>query len=321
MMKDHFGERRFSGKGPAPMIPLPEAFKRRIVGTFGHDGEVWLQRLSSTLEIISRRWSLTIRPAFENLSYNYISPAVGEDGTEFILKIGVPNKELTTEIKALRLIDGSGAVQLLQADPGMGAMLLEALRPGKTLFDLEEDELATSIAAQVMSKLWRSVPEEHIFPKISDWAKGFQRMRSRFDGRTGPFQKSLVEAAENIYDELLGSASEDVLLHGDLHHWNILSAEREPWLAIDPKGVIGERAYEVGAWLRNPFPHILRFEDPQAIIVRRVRQFNKALGFNEERLLGWGLAQAVLAGWWSFEEHDDQWQSWIELAEIFAQLL
>jgi streptomycin 6-kinase len=303
------------------MFHLSEEFRRRIAGTYGQDGNKWLRRLPSILDSISRSWSLTLRSAFDNLSYNYISPAVGEDGTEFILKIGVPNKELITEIEALRLIGGRGAVQLFQADPEMGAMLLEVLRPGKTLFDLEEDGLATSIAAQVMTKLWRSVPEEHVFPRVSDWAKGFQRMRARFDGGTGPFPKSLVKLAEEMYDKLLGSASEDVLLHGDLHHWNILSAEREPWLAIDPKGVIGEPAYEVGAWLRNPFPHILRYENPEAIILRRVRQFNEALGFDEKRILGWGFAQAVLAGWWSFEEHDDNWPIWMDVAEILVQLL
>jgi streptomycin 6-kinase len=303
------------------MQQLPQAFKRRIIGTYGQDGHQWLRRLPSILDILSRRWSLTLCTPFDSLSYSYVSPAIGENGTEFILKVGVPNKELITEIEALRLIDGRGAVELFKADPEMGAMLLEYLRPGTTLFDLDQDELATSIAAQVMSKLWHSIPEEHIFPNVSDWAKGFQRMRARFDGGTGPFPKSLVEAAEKIFDELLGSGSEDVLLHGDLHHWNILSAEREPWLAIDPKGVIGEPAYEVGAWLRNPFPHILRFENPEAIIVRRVKRFTEALGFNTERLLGWGFAQAVLAGWWSFEEHDDHWLRWIDVAGILVQLL
>jgi streptomycin 6-kinase len=303
------------------MIHLSEEFRQRIVGTHGQDGDQWLRRLPSILEILSRRWSLTLRPPFENLSYSYVSPAIGENGSEFVLKIGVPNKELITEIETLRLINGKGAVQLFEADPEMGAMLLEVLRPGKTLFDLDEDELATSIAAQVMTELWRPVPEEHVFPRVSDWEKGFQRMRVEFDGGTGPFPKSLIELAEEMYDKLLGSASEDVLLHGDLHHWNILSAEREPWLAIDPKGVIGESAYEVGAWLRNPFPHILQFENPKAIVVRRVKQFREALGFDEERLLRWGFAQAVLAGWWSFEEHSDHWQGWIELAEIFGELL
>ena len=303
------------------MFHLSEEFRRRIAGTYGQDGNQWLQRLPSILDILSRRWSLTLRAPFDRLSYCYVSPAIGENGTEFILKVGVPNKELITEIEALRLMDGRGAVQLLKADPEIGAMLLEYLRPGTTLFDLGEDVLATSIAAQVMSKLWRSIPEEHVFPKVSDWAKGFQRMRMRFDGGTGPLPTSLVEAAEKIFVELLGSGSEDVLLHGDLHHWNILSAEREPWLAIDPKGVIGEREYEVGAWLRNPFPHILQLENPQAVITRRVRQFNQALGFDEKRILGWGFAQAVLAGWWSFEEHDDHWLRWMDVAEILVQLL
>ena len=90
------------------MQPLPEHFTRRIKGTFGQEGEHWLRHLPSTLEELSRRWSLSLLPAFENLSYNYVAPTFRKDGTEAVLKIGVPNKELNTEIEALRLIEGHG---------------------------------------------------------------------------------------------------------------------------------------------------------------------------------------------------------------------
>jgi len=303
------------------MLPLPEKFTRRITGTFGQEGEQWLRHLHTTLEDISQRWSLTLLPPFDNLSYNYVVPVLRLDGSEAVLKVGVPNVELVTEIEALRLMDGKGIVQLLESDRDLGAMLLEFLKPGQPLFEFEEDEVATTIAAQVMPTLWRLVPEEHPFPKVSDWIKGFQRLRDRFDGGTGPFPLDLVIMAEEVFDELLGSMSDPVLLHGDLHHWNILAAEREPWLAIDPKGVIGEPAYEVGAWLRNPFPHILRFENPQSAITRRVEQFSEVLGFDKKRLQGWGFAQAVLAGWWSYEDDGDDWDVWIELARILAELV
>jgi len=303
------------------MQPFPEEFTRRITATFGHEGEQWLHFLPSTLEVISQRWSLTLLPAFGNLSYNYVAPVIKTDGSEAVLKFGVPNVELVTEIEALRLMDGKGVVQLLESDHELGAMLLERLKPGQPVYELVDDEAMTSIAAQVMPKLWRSVPEEGPFPMVSDWAKGFQRLRDRFDGGTGPFPVDLVQIAENLFHDLLGSMSDPILLHGDLHHWNILSAEREPWLAIDPKGVIGEPAYEVGAWLRNPFPHILRFDNLQGVIARRIDQFSEVLGFDKKRLRGWGFAQAVLAGWWSYEEDGEDWDVWIELARVLAELL
>jgi streptomycin 6-kinase len=85
--------------------------------------------------------------------------------------------------------------------------------------------------------------------------------------------------------------------------------------------VIGEPEYEVGAFLRNPFPHILRFTNPEKVVARRVTQFSEVLGFDKERLLGWGFAQAVLAGWWSFEEYSEDWEAWIACARIMTELM
>jgi streptomycin 6-kinase len=99
------------------------------------------------------------------------------------------------------------------------------------------------------------------------------------------------------------SAAEPVLLHGDLHHENILAARREPWLSIDPKGVVGEPAYEVGALLRNPNRRILAWPNLARVMERRIRQLSDELGF--ERVRGWGMSQAILAAVWSCEDGAD----------------
>jgi streptomycin 6-kinase len=106
------------------------------------------------------------------------------------------------------------------------------------------------------------------------------------------------------------------LLHGDLHHWNILSAKRAPWLAIDPKGVIGELAYETGAWIRNPFPELLKWPNPGKTLSRRMDQFAMELALDRERILGWSFYQAVLAAWWSYEDGDQDWENWLAVAEL-----
>ncbi|MCK4978591.1 MAG: hypothetical protein KAS36_16775, partial [Anaerolineales bacterium] len=126
---------------------------------------------------------------------------------------------------------------------------------------------------------------------------------------------------EGLFLDLISSMEETVLLHGDLHHWNILSAQRQPWLAIDPKGVIGEPAYEIGAWLRNPFPYILAEQYPDRLILRRAEQLSEELGFDRKRLLAWGLAQAILAAWWSYIDTQDDWQLWLEVAAIFDKII
>ena len=114
---------------------------------------------------------------------------------------------------------------------------------------------------------------------------------------------------------------EAALLHGDLHHHNILAAGRQPWLAIDPKGIVGEPAYEVGALLRNPMPELLQSERPKRLLARRLDILSERLGFERERLVGWGTAQAVLAAWWSLEDHGRDWEKWITCAELLAELL
>ncbi len=177
------------------------------------------------------------------------------------------------------------------------------------------------IAAKVMHRLWRRPPPEHNFPSIADWRLGLIRLRRRYEGGTGPLPPELVGLAENLYDELSKNSAQPVLLHGDLHHDNILAAEREPWLAIDPKGAIGEPAYEAGALLRNPMPGILHRPALQRILSRRVQLLAAELGLDEQRLTAWGFYQAVLSAWWSLEDHGHGWEPAIALARHLARLL
>src|SRR5207245_1532988 len=129
----------------------------------------------------------------------------------------------------------------------------------------------------------------------------------------------LVEEAERLFAELIPSMAEPpVLLHGDLHHENIVSAERQPWLALDPKGLVGEPAYEVGALLRNQLPEPLDVPETSRILARRIDQLSEELGFERSRLRDWGLAQAVLSAWWSYEDHGYGWEPAITCAELLA---
>ncbi len=299
------------------MQPISDKFMQTIIGVHGEVGADWLSRLADAIVEWERLWSIKVMSPFSPLSYNYVAPAVRADGTEVVLKLGVPHYELKMEMEALRVFNGKGIVKLLEADFDLGAMVLERLRPGSPLSSLTEDEQAATIAAQVMRQLWRLPPPEHSFPRVSEWAAGLEKLRDRFDGSTGPLPASLVDKAETLFSELIGSMGESVLLHGDLHQYNILSAAREPWLAIDPKGVIGEPEYEVGAFLRNG---LLTKPQPERVLARRVDQFTDELGFERERILGWGLAQAVLSAWWSIEDGDHFSDEAIACAEAFVSV-
>jgi streptomycin 6-kinase len=284
------------------LFVIPEDFTCFMIEIFGEEGRAWLDRLPGILAACEERWNLAISAPVGNLSFNYVAPATLADGTDVILKTGLTD-EFPSQPQALQHFDGHGIAQLLAYDEYNAAMLLERLKPGTSLRALEDDEIAIEAAADVMRKIWRPLPQKHYpFPTVCDWGKSFAHLRKLFDRGTGPFPPPMFDKAEKLYAELSASMAEPVLLHGDLHQDNILSAEREPWLAVDPKGVIGETVFETGALLRNFWPDILSIPDPKSLMSRRIDQLSAALGFDRERIYDWGFSQAVLSVLWSFED-------------------
>ena len=304
-----------------PEITLPDDFRRRIVEVDGEEGASWLARLPDILATCVERWGLTLDPHFEPLTYNYAAPGVNAAGRGIVIKAGVPGAERQREEEALRFFGGHGMVELLEADADLGVMLLERLEPGTPLVELADDDEATGIAADVMRALWRPLPPDHAFPTVAMWGKGFERLRATFGGTPGPFERQLTERAESLFADLLASSATPVLLHGDLHHWNILAAERAPWLALDPKGVAGEPAYEVGALMRNPAPQVFSWPNSNRLLRRRADILAERLGFDRQRLLAWSMAQAVLSAWWSYEDHGTGWEPMMAWAGALANLL
>lgn len=296
------------------VIKVPCDFARRIERAFGDDGRAWLDRLPALVAESERRWSLSVGPPFASANYSYSAPAQDPDGARVVLKLAVPGDYVAAEIDALRLFDGDGAARLLDSDEGMGAMLIERLEPGELLLDVEDDREATSIAAGLMVRLRRPVPASHRFHDIWEWMQGLERLRSAFGGGTGPFPADLVERAEALLASLSG---EKAVLHGDLHHYNILSARREPWLAIDPKGIVGEPEYEAAAFLRNK---LLDHPEPRRILSARIDQLADEARLDRERMIGWGLADRLLSAWWSYEESGRADEADLAIAALYAEL-
>ncbi len=279
------------------------AFARTIQGVHGAVGRAWLDRLPALLLVYAERWSLRLLPPFP-LSYHYVAPVQWADNTDAVLKAGPPTLDRCRELLALQAFDGHGMARLLAFDLTDGVALIERVQPGHTLAGLD-DETATSIAAAVMQQLWQTQADALFpeFPTIQQWGEGFARLRTCFNGGTGPLPAAWVDRAEHIFAELTASAAAPTLLHGDLHHFNLLAGQRSPWLAIDPQGVIGEPAYEVGALLRNPFEPLPAHADLVRFQARRVDQLAELLNLDRQRLAGWGMAQAVLSACWDVEDN------------------
>jgi streptomycin 6-kinase len=199
-------------------------------------------------------------------------------------------------------------------------MLLERLQPGNSLADLSlagGDEEAIEILAGVIRKMSAPVIPDGC-PKLDDWGKGFERYLASGDER---ISRRLVGAAQRVFAELSASQTRTRLLHGDLHHYNVLFDSQRGWLAIDPKGVIGEVEYEIGAILRNPFERPDLFL-ARPVIERRLKQFTSNLSINYERTVAWVFAQAVLSAIWCVEDEFevDETNPSLRLAEIVAPM-
>ncbi len=263
-------------------VCLPPAIIKRCIELHRERALPWLRALPDLIASLEHRWDLTVTAPFPDLTFNVVLKARMADGRSVVLKVGLPESELPAEIAALRLVGGEGAVPVIQADAELGAMVLERIVPGTSLRHVPDDPAATAIAAEAMRRYWRPVPEPCPFPTIEDWALGLDRLRQRFGGGTGPLPRRLVERAEQSFIDLLASQSTRVVLHGDFHHDNIL-AQGDGWTVIDPKGIVGEPEYEVGAFLRN-WETLLAEPRIEQVLARRIAIFCERLAFDRHRV-------------------------------------
>lgn len=301
------------------LYKITDEFAQNVIELRGQEGRDWIEKLPDILKRYAEEWQLRIDLPFSYQMYNYVAPVETLGGTKAVLKIGFPaDKEFRTECEALKVFNGEGIAKLIQSDARNAVMLIERLEPGGHLIDVNDDEQRTSIASDVMKKLWKKPPSNHNFPTVRDWFKGFARYRKRIGQKDGPIPKALVDKAERLFEDLIASSGEQVLLHGDLHYYNIISAQRESWLAIDPKGVVGEREYETGALIRNPLPELLDEPNPRQILENRIDRLSQELGFDKVRVKSWGFAQAVLAAIWESEGRNHGEKPFVGCAKLLA---
>jgi streptomycin 6-kinase len=266
----------------------------------------WLARLPEVLADLERRWSLKLGDPFlgDEVSCSWVAGVVLSDGTSAVLKVGMPHMEGADEIEGLRFWNGDPMVRLLEADDGLGAMLLERCLPGTALRALPESEQDVVIA-RLLRRLWRRPPALNSFRPL--W-----RMTEYWSQETLADQDrwpdpGLVQDGLRLFTELARSTPEDVLLATDLHAGNVLRAEREAWLAIDPKPFVGERAYDATQHLMNCKGRLRSNPDGT------IRRFADLLGLDAERIRLWMFARAAA-------EPREDWadESWMEVARAVA---
>jgi streptomycin 6-kinase len=210
-----------------------------------------------------------------------------------VLKVQLPDDvDSLQEAEALRFWDGRGAVRLLAHDPGRRALLLEQCVPGTPLGTGYDDE-ALAVAADLMERLWRApsddVPWRRLETETDRW---LVELPERYERHGRPFERRLLDAGLDAIRTLAPTQEDVVLCHQDLHGDNILRAAREPWLAIDAKPIVAERAYDTVAIVRD------RVTDRFALreVRRRLDALAELLDLDRERMRGWGIAKHLAWG-------------------------
>lgn len=278
------------------MITIPDRLRSKA-NTVSH-GRDWLAELPEVCRRLSDEWSVDLGAPFADCHVSLV--VVANRGTRpLVLKVPMPSTvEWGTlagdaragEAGALRTWAGDGSVHLVEHDPATGAMLVERCRPGAMLDQLDAGD-ADRVAAGLLVRLHRARPPMRQFDRLADRAARLALdLPARFETAGAPFDHWLLDAAVELLDHLTGPGPADVLLHGDFHHANILSAERQPWLAVDPLPMVGDPAYD-------PVQYLLfrkgDLADPATEWGGVIAQFCAGLALDTERVKAWMFARLV----------------------------
>ncbi|MFF5055655.1 aminoglycoside phosphotransferase family protein [Micromonospora sp. NPDC000663] len=254
-------------------------------------GRDWLAVLPRRLAECAEQWSLRLGPPFEQAYASLALPAELRDGTAAVLKLQYPDDDSRYEADALALWDGDGAIRLLAHDRERRALLVERCQPGTALHELPMDRALDAVTG-LLPRLWR--PAGGPFTRLAEEAAGWIDRIPRSWERVGrPYERRLLDTALDLLSGLASSQGEQVLVNQDLHAGNVLAADREPWLAIDPKPLTGEREFSVVPMVRCP-----ELGHSPPAVRHRLDRLSAELGLDRERVHGWTVGQTLA---WSID--------------------
>ena len=213
------------------------------------------------------------------------------DGTRAVLKLVYAHRESEHEAEALERWNGEGAVRLFARDDERGAMLIERCEPGTRLSELDPNS-ALDVLIGLLPRLWKpaGAPLRPLEEEAGWWV---DHLAEQWERAGRPFERRLLEAAVDALESLARTQGEQVLLHQDLHAENVLAAEREPWLAIDPKPLVGEREFALAPIVRS-----FELGHSRRAVLGRLDRLTSELGLDRERARRWAIGQTIA---WAFD--------------------
>ena len=265
------------------------------------EGQQWWAELPGVVADLEREWGIDTGPPFAGGSASWVAPARMSNGGSAVLKVSMPHREALGEATALSLWRGEGAVVLYRYDADRWALLVERCEPGVSLMAVRldpEESLAT--AAVVLRRLWSTpVPADSSLESLGDvTAEWATLVRLRMERYRPPLDAGLVELGAQLLKQLpLDASARTVVLHGDFNPGNVLSARRQPWLAIDAKPMVGDAAYD-------PVPMIGQVGDlydlgeTDDLLIRRHQLFGDLVEIPVDRVVAWAVARLVEWSLW-----------------------
>ena len=291
---------------------LPQELVTHVTAICGSRGEDWFQELLGTILDLEQQWSVKVGQPFPGIEFNFVAEATMK-GRPVVLKVAPPfeRPEIHAEAEYLRNRNGNGAVELIAHDRERRALLIERALPGEALFKVFESDpfLIIQPAVNVLKSILRPPPSDMSdVGSLDAWVTNFRRYRDT------DFPASYAEKAFEIYERLSKQPGRRFYLHGDFHPGNIVTATRVPYLAIDPKGIVGHVGYDIAVFLNNL--HWWRRNDRSVadLLDQAISQFAEAFDLTKTEVREWAFVYMVIGAWWTFDEMPGHYDS--DLAEL-----
>ena len=259
-------------------------------------GADWLDRVPRLVAECAKEWQLRLGLPLTGGNAAVVVAAESSDERPVVLKLNFPDAESEHEPDALEFWGGVGAVRLLARDDQRRALLLERCLPGTKLWEIADEVEANRIACRVLRRLWRPAPPESPFRTLELEARRWvEELPQEWSLLGRPFERRLIDLAVQAAGDLAVSQETLVIVHQDFHGGNVLRAEQE-WLAIDPKPLVGEPAFDAASLLRDRLPELIQDPAPAQRVRRRLDQLAEELNLDRERVRGWGVVHALAWG-------------------------
>ncbi|MDX2968577.1 aminoglycoside phosphotransferase family protein [Kribbella solani] len=248
-------------------LDVPGSFAVPYVKMFGIEGEEWIAGLPALVQGLLDRWELKRDGDAGAGEASLVFPVVRTDGSRAALKLQQPREETTAALIGLRAWNGDGIVRMLDHDPRSSAMLLQHLDNSRTLVSLEDDDVAITTLAGIMARL-HSAPAPERLRGLGDIAyEMLASVPAAVAALPDPDDQRRVRDWASAVTELVGEPG-DRMLHWDLHYDNILAADREPWLAIDPEPLVGDPGFDLWPALDSQWDDVVAKGNPLGVLTR-----------------------------------------------------